>query len=160
MIWAPVSCRSCFCWLYRVSPSLTEKNLISLILVLTIWWCPCVESLVLLEECVCYDQHILLAKLLAFALLHFLCQGQTCLLCQVSFDFLFLHSSPLWWIGHMKWTEIILSFLKLHSSVAFQTLVEYEGYSISSKGFLPAAVDIIVIWIKFAYSSPFKFTDF
>ena len=30
----------------------------------TIWWCPCVEcSLVLLEECVCYDQSVLLAKL-------------------------------------------------------------------------------------------------
>ena len=31
---------------------------------LTIWWCPCVESsLVLLEEGVCYDQCVLLAKL-------------------------------------------------------------------------------------------------
>ena len=39
-----------------------------LIWVLTIWWCPCVESsLVLLEEGVCYDQCILLAKLLAFS---------------------------------------------------------------------------------------------
>ena len=41
-------------WLQRI-------NLIS---VLTIWWCPCVESsLMLLEEGVCYDQCILLAKL-------------------------------------------------------------------------------------------------
>ena len=40
-----------FCWLYRASPSLAAKNIINLILVLTIWWCPCVEfSLVLLEE--------------------------------------------------------------------------------------------------------------
>ena len=38
--------------------------IINLISVLTIWWCPCVESsLVLLEEGVCYDQCILLAKL-------------------------------------------------------------------------------------------------
>ena len=60
MIWATVSSRSCFCWLYRASPSLAAKNIISLILVLTIWWCPCVESsLVLLEECVCYDQCVL-----------------------------------------------------------------------------------------------------
>ena len=29
-----------------------------------------------------------------------------------------------------KRTEIILSFLRLHASTAFQTLVEYEGYSI------------------------------
>ena len=52
---------------------------------LTIWWCPCVESsLVLLEEGVCYDQHILSKTVLAFALLHFVLQGQICLLLQVS----------------------------------------------------------------------------
>ena len=47
---------------------LSYSNLIS---VLTIWLCPCVESsLVLLEEGVCYDQCVLLAKLLlAFDLL-------------------------------------------------------------------------------------------
>ena len=28
------------------------------------------------------------------------------------------------------------------------------GYSISSKGFLPVVVDIMVIWIKFTYSGP------
>ena len=61
--------------LYRASPSLGAKNIINLILVLTIWWCPCVESsLVLLEEDGCYDQCVLLAKL--FALLHFVLQGQ------------------------------------------------------------------------------------
>ena len=64
MIWATVSSQSCFCWLYRASPSFAAKNIINLILVLTIWWCSCVESsLVLLEEGVCYDQCILLAKL-------------------------------------------------------------------------------------------------
>ena len=56
MIWATVSFQSCFCWLYRASPSLAAKNKINLITMLTIWWCPCVESsLVLLEESVCYD---------------------------------------------------------------------------------------------------------
>ena len=34
--------------------------------------------------------------LLAFALLHFVLQGQTCLLLQVSLAFLLLYSSPLW----------------------------------------------------------------
>jgi len=44
-------------WLYRASPSSAAKSIINLILVLTIWWCPCVESsLVLLEEGVCYEQ--------------------------------------------------------------------------------------------------------
>ena len=77
MIQATVSSRSCFCWLYRASPSLAAKNIINLISVLTIWWCPCVESsLVLLEEGVC-------RSLLAFVLLHSVLQGQICLLLQV-----------------------------------------------------------------------------
>ena len=44
MFWATVSSRSCFCWLYRTSPSLAAKDTVNLILVLTIWWWPCVES--------------------------------------------------------------------------------------------------------------------
>ena len=48
MIWATVSPWSCFCWLCRAYPSLAAKNIISLISVLIIWWCPRVEcSLVL-----------------------------------------------------------------------------------------------------------------
>ena len=40
------------------------KNIINLIWVLTIWWRPCVElSLVLLEDGVCCDQCVLLAKI-------------------------------------------------------------------------------------------------
>ena len=51
MIWATVSYQSSLCWLYRASSSLAAKNIINLILVLAIWWCPCVESsLGLLEE--------------------------------------------------------------------------------------------------------------
>ena len=45
MTWATVSSQSGFCWLYRASPSLAAKNIISLISVLTIEWCPCVEHL-------------------------------------------------------------------------------------------------------------------
>ena len=63
MIWATVSSQSCFCWLCRASPSLAAKNMISLFGVDRLW-CPCVESsFVLLEEGVCYDQCVLLAKL-------------------------------------------------------------------------------------------------
>ena len=62
MIWATVSSRSCFFWLYRASPSLGARNIINLISVLTIWWST-ESSLVLLEEGVCYDQWILLAEL-------------------------------------------------------------------------------------------------
>ena len=35
------------------------------------------------------------------------------------------------------------------------SFVDCEGYSISSKGFLPTVVDVMVIWIKFTHSSPF-----
>ena len=35
------------------------------------------------------------------------------------------------------------------------SFVAHEGYSISSKGFLPTVVDIIVIWIKFTHFRPF-----
>ena len=38
MIWATVSSWSCFCWLYRASPSSAAKNIINLISGLTIWW--------------------------------------------------------------------------------------------------------------------------
>ena len=54
MIWAIVSSQSCFCWLCRASPSLAAKNIINLSSVLTVLWCPCVESsLELLKESVC-----------------------------------------------------------------------------------------------------------
>jgi len=43
MIWVTVSSWSCFCWLYRASPSLAAKNIINLTSVLTTWWCSSVE---------------------------------------------------------------------------------------------------------------------
>ena len=93
MIWATVSLQSCFCWLYRVSPSSAAKNIINLISVLTICWCPCEELIVvLLEKDVYYDQCVPEVTLSAFALLHSVLQGQSCLLLQVSLDFLLLHS--------------------------------------------------------------------
>ena len=35
------------------------------------------------------------------------------------------------------------------------SFVDYDGYSISSKGFLPTVVDIMVILVNFTHSSPF-----
>ena len=43
MIWATVSSRLSVCWLYTASSSSATKNVISLISVLGIWWCPCVK---------------------------------------------------------------------------------------------------------------------
>ena len=45
----------------------------------------------------------------------------------------------------LEMNEIILSFLRMHPSTAFWTLVDYDGYPISSKGFLNTIVDIMVI---------------
>ena len=57
MIWATVSSWSCFCWLYRASPSLAAKNIINLISTLTTWWCPCVELCLVLEESLLWPVH-------------------------------------------------------------------------------------------------------
>ena len=133
--------------------------------------------------------------LLAFALLHFVLQGQICLLLQVSLDFLLLHSSPLWWKWHLFGVLVLEGLVDHHRTIQLQLLqhywlghrlgllwywmvclenrdhsvifeiaskhcisdffVDYEGYSISFKWFLPTIVDIMVIWIKFTHSIPF-----
>ena len=72
MIWPTVSSWSCFCWLYRASPSLASKNIINLISASTIWWRPCVGySLVLLKKGICSDQCVLLAELFSLCLASF-----------------------------------------------------------------------------------------
>ena len=133
--------------------------------------------------------------LLTFALLHFVLQGQTCLLFQASLDFLLLHSGPIWWKRRLFLVLVLVGLVGLHRTIQLQLLwyywlghrlelmwywmvclgnrdhsvifetgsnycisdsfVDYEGYSISSKGYLDTVVDIIVIWIKIAHSSPF-----
>ena len=132
----------------------------------------------------CYHQN--------FALLHFALWGQTCLLLQVSLDFLHLHFNPLWRKGHLFLVFVLEGLVGLQEplhfniigwsidldyhdiewfaletnrdhSVVFEIASKYsvldsfddDGYSISSKGFLPTVVDIMVIWVKFTHSSPF-----
>ena len=58
----------------------------------------------------------------------------------------------------------MLLFLRLHPSTAFQTVlltmmamvVDYDAYSISSNGFMPTVVDIMVysIPVYFSFSIP------
>ena len=154
-----------------------------------------VFSCVVGRGCLLWPVHSLGKTLWAFALLHSIFQGQICLLLQVFLDFLLLHSSPLWWKGHLfgvlileglvglhrtvqlqllqhywsgqtwitvilnglpwKWTVIILSFLRLPPTTAFQTLLLTRRATPFLKGFLPSVADIMAIWIKFAHSSPF-----
>ena len=124
-------------------------------------------------------------------------QGQICLLLQVSLDLLLLHSSPLWWKGHLFWVLVLEGLVGLHRIIQLQLLqhywlghrlgllwcwmaclgnekrsfchfwdciqvlhfgsfVDYDGYSISSKGFLLTVVDIVIIWIKFTHPVHFS----
>ena len=71
MIWATVSSPSWFCWLYRTFPSLAAKQIINLISVLTIWWCPCIQSSLVLLCC--------------FILLYFIVLAMPCSLWDLSF---------------------------------------------------------------------------
>ena len=81
MIWGTVSSRYSFCWLYRASPSLTVKNIISQYSVLTIWWGSCaVISWVFAKGCLLWPTCSLDKTLLVFSLLHFVLWGQTYLL--------------------------------------------------------------------------------
>ena len=79
MIWATVSSQSCFCWLYRASPSLATKNIINLIS--TIWSSSYVESsLVLLEEVdkgLSSPTQIHLVKAMVFTLVMYGCESWT-----------------------------------------------------------------------------------
>ena len=70
-----------------------------------------------------------------------------------------------YWLGHrlgLPWYWMVCLGNEQRSLCHFwdtskycilDSLVDYDGYSISSKGFLPAVVDIMVIWVKFIHSS-------
>ena len=62
-----------------------------------------VFSCVVGTGCLLWPVYSLGKTLLNFALLDFVLQGQTCLLLQVSLDFLFLCYNVLWWKEHLFW---------------------------------------------------------
>ena len=105
MIWTTVSSWSCFCLLYRASLFFFfAKNIINLIFVLIIWWCPCVESsLVLLEVAVGYDQCILLTNSISLCPASF-CTPRSYLPVNPGISWLvtFAFQSPI-----MKWTSFL-----------------------------------------------------
>ena len=157
----------------------------------TIWWCPCVESsLVLLEECV------LLANFISLWPASFCTPGsnlpatpgiswlptfafQSPIMKRTSFGVLVLEGLiglhrtvqlqllQHYWPGHrlgLLWYWVVCLGNKQRYSVVFEiaskyyisnSFVDHDGYSISSEGFLPTVVDIMVIWVKFTHSSPF-----
>ena len=119
MIWATVSSRSCFADFDRVSSSLAAKDIINLISVLTILWCPCLDSSpVFGRRCLLWPVQPLFRTLLDFALLHSVPQGQACLLLQVSLDFLLLHSNPLFIINGVSYRKSCRSLYKPSTSAS------------------------------------------
>ena len=72
-----------------------------------------------------------------------------------------------YWLGHrvgLPWYWMVCLGNKPRSFCHFwdciqvlhsDSFVDHGGYSISSKGFLPKVVDIMIIWVKFTHSSPF-----
>ena len=195
MIWATISSQSCFCWLYRASPSSAAENIINLILVLTIWWCPRVDSsLVLLEEGALSWQNPVSLCPTSFCtprpnlpvtpgiswLPTFTFQSpmmnKTAFLGVSSEGLVGLHRMvqlqllQCYWLGHrlgycvIEWfgLETNRSFCRFWDCMKYcilDSFVDYEGYSISSKGFLPTVLDIMIIWVKFTHWGPFLFTD-
>ena len=77
-----------------------QKNVISLISVLTIWWCPCVKSsLVLFKRVFAMTTAFSCQNSVSLCPASFCIPKPTWLLLQVSLDFLLFHSNTLWWIG-------------------------------------------------------------
>ena len=72
--------------------------------------------------CLLWPVHSLGKTLLAFVLLQFVLQGQTWLLLQASLDFLLLHSSPLWWKGHLFLVLVLEGLVGLHGTIQPQLL--------------------------------------
>ena len=126
MIWATVSSQSCFCWLYRPAPSLAAKNIISLILLLTIWWCPCVESsLVLLEEGVAMTSAFSRQNSISLCPASFCTPRPNLPVTPEFLYFLLLHSSPLLWKGHLLGVLVLEGLVGLHRTVQLQLLQHY-----------------------------------
>ena len=59
-----------------------------------------VVSCVVGSRCLLWPVHSL-GRTVSLTLLYSVLRGQTCLFLQVSLDFLLLHSSPVWWKGHL-----------------------------------------------------------
>ena len=59
-----------------------------------------------------------------------------------------------WFALKMNWDYSVIYEIAPKYYI-LDTFVDYESYSISSKGFLPAVVYIMDIWIKLAHSHDF-----
>ena len=140
MIWATVSFWSCFCWVYRASPSLATKNIISLISVLAIWWCPCVESCVVGRGCLLWPV-CSLGKTISFCTASFWTPRPNLLVTPgISWLPTFVFQSPM-----MKQTcffGVLKGLIGLHRTVQLQLLQHY---------FLRHRLGLLWYWMKTLY---------
>ena len=127
MIWATVTSWSCFCWLYRASPSLAARNIISLILALVIWWCSCIESsLVMLEKGVWYDDWVLFAKL-CYPFPYFVLYSKVKVACYSRYllTSYFCILLPYNERTYFSWVLVLEGLLGLHRTIQLQLLQHY-----------------------------------
>ena len=198
MNWVTVTSMSCFGWLCRASPSFAAKNIISLILILTIWWY--VDSSLTLTSVFSWQNSVSLypasfgtARPNLLVIPGYLLTSSFCIpvpyyekdivcvcvyvcVCVSSRYYVFTESINLsffsisCWGINLDYCDVEWFALEMNrdNSVVFEiapkyyildSFVGYEGYSISSKGFLSTVVEVMIIWIKFAHSCPFQFTD-
>ena len=63
---------------------------------------------------------------------------------------------PLYWMVCLGNVQRSFCHFEIASKYCISdSFVDYDGYSISSKRFLPKVVDIMAIWVKFTHSCPF-----
>ena len=86
-----------------------------------------VFSCVVGSGCLLCPVHFLGKTLLVFALFHSIFQGQICLLLQVFLDLLLLHSSPLWWKGHLFWVLVLKGVVGLYKLFNFSFFSYWLG---------------------------------
>ena len=104
--------------MYRASPSFTAKNMINLILVLTIWWCPCVEL-----SLVCWKRVFAMTSAISWQNSLSLCPASFCTPA-VSWPPTFAFQSPI-----VKSTSFLhvssKGLVDLHRTVQLQLLQHY-----------------------------------
>ena len=126
MTWATVNSESSLCWQHRPSPSLAAKNIINLILVLTIWWFPSVESFLC-----CWKRVVAMNSVFSWQNSISLCPASFCIprpnlpvTPGISWLPTFVFQSPI-----MKrtsfWVLVLEGFVGLHRTIQLQLLQLY-----------------------------------
>ena len=127
MIWATVSSWSCFCWLFRASPSLAGKNVINLISLLTILWCPCVDFLLC-----CWKRVLAMTSVFSWQNSVSLCPASLCAprpklpaIPGISWLPTFAFQSPIM-KGHLFGVLVLEDLVALHRTIQLQHLQHYR----------------------------------